>query len=489
MHLLAKAFGFFHWVGISHYLNLLLLGFLIRSGLQVLSAHPKLYWNEHCAPGSEWLRLTRKQMPSDRLWTATDEEDPFSSWVALPGGRNLGVGRHWHLFCVVFWVLNGLAYVALLFVTDEWRRLLPTSAAIFPEAVQTAWTYLHLRLPVSGHPYNPLQQIMYAGVVFLLAPALIATGAAMSPAVAARFPWYLRIFGGRQAARSLHFLALVAITLFAVGHIALVAIEDFPRNMAWIIHGEDRMESVAVGIGLAGLVAVGVLHVLATKLSLRHPDRVQQILGGITTPVHRFLLHHVTSRQQYSMADVGFFRVNGRPPGGGEYTELARSDFREWRLKVGGMVNAPLEMSLVELRAMPARTQITLHHCIQGWSGIAAWTGVALADILQRCAPLTGARYVVFRGFDEHLGGEPYHETIDLELARHPQTLLAYDMNGTRLSIPHGAPCRLRVETQLGFKMVKYLRSIELVEDYRGEGRGQGGSREDVQFYGVEAGI
>ena len=134
MHGLAKVFGFFYWVGISHYLNLLLLGFLIRSGLQVLSAHPKLYWNEHCAPGSEWLRLTRKPMPSDRLWTATDEEDPFSSWVALPGGRNLGVGRHWHLFCAGFWVLNGLAYVALLFVTGEWRRLLPTSMAIVPEA-------------------------------------------------------------------------------------------------------------------------------------------------------------------------------------------------------------------------------------------------------------------------------------------------------------------------------------------------------------------
>ena len=141
---------------ISHYLNLLLLGFLIRSGLQVLSAHPKLYWNEHCAPGSEWLRLTRKQMPSDRLWIATDEKDSFSSWMALPGGRNLGVGRHWHLFCVAFWVLNGLVYVGLLFVTGEWRRLLPTSAAIVPEAVQTAWTYLQLRLPVSGHPYNPL---------------------------------------------------------------------------------------------------------------------------------------------------------------------------------------------------------------------------------------------------------------------------------------------------------------------------------------------
>ena len=113
----------------------------------------------------------------------------------------------------------------------------------------------------------------------------------------------------------------------------------------------------------------------------------------------------------------------------------------------------------------------------------------AIADTLKRCEPLPAARYVVFRGFDEHLGGQRYHETIDLELARHPQTILAYDMNGTPLPIPHGAPCRLRVETQLGFKMVKYVRSIELVEDYRTVGRGHGGSREDMQFYGPEAGI
>jgi DMSO/TMAO reductase YedYZ molybdopterin-dependent catalytic subunit len=138
---------------------------------------------------------------------------------------------------------------------------------------------------------------------------------------------------------------------------------------------------------------------------------------------------------------------------------------------------------------MPMRSQITKHHCIQGWSGVAAWTGVALADLLGACEPLPNAKYIVFHAFDEHEPGQPYYETIDLELARHSQTILAYEMNGERLPIPHGAPCRLRVETQLGFKMVKYVHSMELIEDFRVVGRGQGGFREDTQFYGPEAGI
>jgi DMSO/TMAO reductase YedYZ molybdopterin-dependent catalytic subunit len=276
---------------------------------------------------------------------------------------------------------------------------------------------------------------------------------------------------------------------FAVVHILLVAVEDFPRNMAWIIHGQYSLERVAVWIGLAGLVVVLALHVWATIFSLRHARSVQRWLGRVTEPVRRVLLHHVTSRQRYPKEAVSpFFRVNGYPPTSPEYQRLADGAFAEWRLSVGGLVESPLELSLAELRALPRQTQITKHHCIQGWSAVGEWTGVAVADVLDRCRPLAGARYLVFRGFDEPDGRE-YYETIDLELARHPQTILAYEMNGATLPIPHGAPCRLRVETQLGFKMVKYLRSIELVDDYRRLGDGQGGYREDTQFYGPEAGI
>jgi DMSO/TMAO reductase YedYZ molybdopterin-dependent catalytic subunit len=276
---------------------------------------------------------------------------------------------------------------------------------------------------------------------------------------------------------------------FAVVHILLVAAEDFPRNMAWIIRGQYSLERAAVWIGLAGLVVVLALHVWATIFSLRHARSVQRWLGWVIEPVRRVLLHHVTSRQRYPKDAVSsFFRVNGYPPTSPEYQRLADGAFAEWRLSVGGLVESPLALSLAELRALPRQTQVTKHHCIQGWSAIGEWTGVSVADVLDRCRPLAGARYVVFRGFDEPDGRE-YYETIDLELARHPQTILAYEMNGATLPIPHGAPCRLRVETQLGFKMVKYLRSIELVDDYRQLGDGQGGYREDTQFYGPEAGI
>jgi methionine sulfoxide reductase catalytic subunit len=409
--------------------------------------------------------------------------------VALPGGRNLGMGRLWHFGCVIFWILNGVVYVSVLFADDEWRRLIPTSWSVVPEAARDAWSYLRLTLPPDGHPYNALQQLTYTAVIFVVAPLLIATGAAMSPAVAARFPWYLRIFGGRQRARSLHFLSLVAMVLFTIVHVTLVVVDDFPRNMAWIVHGTNAMATTSIIVAMVGLLGVVVLHVWATRVSLRRPERVQRTLGALIEPVQRGLLHHVTSRQEYQEGDVGFFRVNGRPPTSEEYAELARTGFAGWHLEIVGLVETPARLSLAELRAMPSHGQITKHHCIQGWSGIAAWRGVRLSDVLAGCRPLPAARYVVFHGFDEHVAGQPYYEAIDLEMAMHAQTILAYEMNGDPLSVPHGAPCRLRVETQLGFKMVKYIRSIELVEDYRAIGRGRGGFREDTQFYGFEAGI
>jgi DMSO/TMAO reductase YedYZ molybdopterin-dependent catalytic subunit len=138
---------------------------------------------------------------------------------------------------------------------------------------------------------------------------------------------------------------------------------------------------------------------------------------------------------------------------------------------------------------MVKQSQITEHSCIQGWTAIAQWAGVPMVKILSQCEPLPEAKYVVFHSFQYDHDGFGYYEVLDIELAKHPQTILAYEMNGKRLEVPHGAPLRLRVETQLGYKMVKWLRSIELVSDYRNMGRGQGGYREDVMFYGIGAGI
>src|SRR6185312_5740251 len=149
------------------------------------------------------------------------------------------LGRHWHFLTIVAWIFTGLLYVVLMIVTDEWRRLIPTSWHVFTDAARAAQTYARLELPppAAGLPYNALQQLTYAAVVFLLAPLSIATGAAMSPAVIGRFPWYARLFGGKQAARSIHFLCLVGFVLFTVGHTAMVIVHGLPTGFAKIVLG------------------------------------------------------------------------------------------------------------------------------------------------------------------------------------------------------------------------------------------------------------
>ena len=170
-------------------------------------------------------------------------------------------------------------------------------------------------------------------------------------------------------------------------------------------------------------------------------------------------------------------------------TNGCAGDFAGWRLHVYGLVEEPREFSLADLQELPAMTQITKHHCIQGWCGIAAWRGIALADVLKQCRPLPQARYILFRSYQRDTAGRPFYETLDTRLFDHPQTILAYEMNDQPLTIEHGAPLRLRVETQLGFKMVKWLREIELIEDYRCIGDGMGGSREDLMHYEQVASI
>jgi DMSO/TMAO reductase YedYZ molybdopterin-dependent catalytic subunit len=183
------------------------------------------------------------------------------------------------------------------------------------------------------------------------------------------------------------------------------------------------------------------------------------------------------------------FRSNGTEmPDSALYRQLAADAFSGWSLKVGGMVQAPLELNLKRLRALPARTQITRHDCVEGWSAIAKWTGVPLARVLELARPLPAARYVVFHcadpmdGSDQTAPGSTYYESIDLVEARHPQTILAYALNDEPLPIENGAPLRLRVERQLGYKHAKYLMRIELVERLDNIRGGNGGYWEDLGY-------
>jgi DMSO/TMAO reductase YedYZ molybdopterin-dependent catalytic subunit len=202
--------------------------------------------------------------------------------------------------------------------------------------------------------------------------------------------------------------------------------------------------------------------------------RVQRLLGGGRARACEF-----------TAADLSpDFKVNGTSmPEGEDYAALREGNFADWRLRVDGLVAKPLEFSLADLRNLPQRTQITRHDCVEGWSAIGKWQGVPLAIVLARAALLPAARFVVFHCADileQTLDGTgQYYESIDLIDAFHPQTILAHSLNDTPLSVGHGAPLRLRVERQLGYKHAKYVMRIELTDRLDGFGRGKGGFWED----------
>ena len=184
------------------------------------------------------------------------------------------------------------------------------------------------------------------------------------------------------------------------------------------------------------------------------------------------------------------FRANGTAnPNTPAYKALWRSGFADWRLPVTGLVARPLSRSLAQLQAMPHRTQITRHDCVEGWSAIGKWRGVPLKPILEAAGLSDRARYLVFRCADDMGGGRPYYESIDRFDAFHPQTILAYALNDRPLTVANGAPLRLRVERQLGYKQAKYLMGIEAVATLDGIGKGKGGFWEDYAGYDWYAGI
>ncbi|HSE89490.1 MAG TPA: molybdopterin-binding protein [Candidatus Binatia bacterium] len=194
--------------------------------------------------------------------------------------------------------------------------------------------------------------------------------------------------------------------------------------------------------------------------------------------------------REFTPQDISrYFKPNGNPPPTTmDYAADAAKQWLAWRLEISGSVKLPGRFSLAELKSMPSRTQITRHDCVEGWSAIAEWKGVPLTEILQRVQPAPEAKYVVFHCMDTDDNGAYYYESIDFRDATHPQTILAYEMNGHALPIAHGAPLRLRVETQLGYKHAKYIRKIEFVPSYGNIAAGKGGYWED-QGYEWYAGI
>ena len=241
------------------------------------------------------------------------------------------------------------------------------------------------------------------------------------------------------------------------------------------------------------ITAVGGLALTACD-RMAESDRVNAVLDWgeeLNHRVQRVLLGRKALAREYSEKDISReFRANGTTnPDTDEYNAWVRNRFADWQLTVGGLVERPLQLSLQQLRGMPARTQITRHDCVEGWSCIGKWRGVPLSHILAQASLKPTARYLAFYCADTLEltldGTGQYYETIDLVDAMHPQTLLAYDMNDQPLDVAHGAPLRLRLERQLGYKMAKYVMRIEAIASFEKMGRGKGGYWEDrgYQWY------
>jgi methionine sulfoxide reductase catalytic subunit len=479
------------WDGVQHFLNLFLMIFVIRAGVQILSDHPRLYWTRHSTPGKDWFRI-QKPVPADPLWTAKKDSITLPGQVGLPGIRHsIGLARWWHLGTDMIWLLNGLAFYALLFATGHWRRLVPTSWDVFPNAGSVLIQYLSLDWPAEHGwvAYNSLQLLAYFVTVFVAAPFALITGLGMSPALSTRFkPISKRL--SIQTARSLHFLVLVWFLFFIVIHVALVFMTGLLPNLNHMYAAREGHGWLGLWIFLASMVVVVAAWLAATPFTLRHPRVVQRVGFALIGPVQRLFEHLDSTPGEYGEREISpYFWHNGEYPDSAEYRALFDGNFADYRLRIGGLVNNPVDLDLVQLRELPYHEQITQHFCIQGWSGVAKWGGVSMQTIVDLVQPQPDARWVVFYSLGDGPDKGLYYDAHPIEQMSYRLTMLAYDMNGEPLSYGHGAPLRLRNEVQLGFKQVKWIRGLEFVADFSEIGGGYGGYNQDHEFFGYRQSI
>lgn len=238
----------------------------------------------------------------------------------------------------------------------------------------------------------------------------------------------------------------------------------------------SRRKLIGAGAGISGLA---VAARLADRYGLIPPDHggIYGIGETLTYASQRLLMAHHPLAREFNRSEISkVFPVSGDPPENETYERLLADGFAQWRLRIDGLVARPASFSLDELKRQPSRTQITHQACEEGWSFIAEWTGVPVAWLLNVVGVLPRARYVVFFPFDASW------ESLDMQDALHPQTLLAYAVNGKELPTPHGAPIRLRVARQLGYKSVKYLSHITVTDTLKNFGKGLGSSSPEIGY-------
>ena len=406
------------------------------TGFAILLVHPRLYWGEVGAFGA-------------------------ASLLDLPLPRfTLGAGwpRALHFLAAWVLVLTGVVYVCAGAVTGHFRRRLLRAGS------------------ERSSSYNTRQRLAYLAIVFGVVPVIVWTGLAMSPALTSVFPWLATLVGGQQSARTIHFVASGGLLLFVVGHVVMVWRSGFRRRVSEMIvdfppseDGRDlvslpgRRRLLVAGVGVA---AAGVpFGVAALKRAGLVPPDASGLLGvgeTLTYATHRALMSTGSLAREFRRSDISAVTpINGGPPETEAYQRLLAGNFAAWRLAVDGLVARPAEFTLDDLKPLPSTTQVTHLACEEGWSYIAEWTGVRLASLLDRVGISEKARYVVFLAFDRSWN------SLDMPDAMHRQTLLAYGMNGKDLPTGHGAPLRLHIPRQLGYKQTKYLARITVVDDLK----------------------
>jgi sulfoxide reductase catalytic subunit YedY len=477
--------GFPWWLRAQHFLNMFFMMFIIRAGIQILADHPRLYWKRDCTPGTDWFRFQRP-VPMGRVWTAKDDSVTLPNWLGIPGLRHsIGLARWWHFSVNLLWTLNGIAFYALIFWTGQWLRLVPVTWEVFPNALSTAVQYASLNFPVdhSWTRYNALQQLSYFITVFVAAPVSIATGLLQSPAISNRLGWTGRVLN-RQVARSIHFISFSWFVLFILAHGIMVFVTSLRANTNHMFAGVESNSWVGLLPFIVAMGVVGVAWAVASPVTIRHARFVQHT-GKFMVGWIKGLSEWWDPRSELSEKDISsYFWPNGTMPHSAEFDALVGCEFKDYRLRIGGLVENAQDLSLADLRAMPKQEQITTHFCIQGWSGVAKWGGVPMRHILELVKPTAEARYAVFYSLADGGDGGRYYDVHKMHNMRHELTILAYEMNGSPVSVLHGAPLRLRCENELGFKMVKWIAAIEFVDSFADLGAGEGGYNEDHEFYG-----
>jgi DMSO/TMAO reductase YedYZ molybdopterin-dependent catalytic subunit/thiosulfate reductase cytochrome b subunit len=454
---------------------------LVLSGITILLAHPRLYWGEAGAVGGPSL----VELPL-----------PFVLDVPIRGP-----GRYLHFLAAWVSVATGLVYVAAGLVSRHFQRnLVPERATLtLGEIRRVVRGHLRRERPSAADlaSYNVLQRASYAAVVFVFFPLMIWTGLGMSPAAVSVFPVLATAWGGQQTARTVHFLLACSLVLFVLVHVAMVAIAGFRSRMRAMITGRAAEDAAGAGLSRRAVIKTCLGAVAGVGMfgggGMRLLDRCGLVPANrrgmyglsetLTYAGQRLLTKLPSMAREFDRSQIStVIPVNGPAPKTEPYQRLRAGGFADWRLAIDGLLARPGSFSLAELKSFPSRSQITHQACEEGWSFIAEWTGVPLSFVLERVGIRPEARYVFFFTFDE------WWDSIDMDDALHPQTLLAYGMNGTDMPLDHGAPLRLKVARQLGYKSLMYLSRITVTDTAKGIGDGLG-SGSPAAGYSWYAGI